>query len=82
MTAYRGERRNAVGQEIIVELGEIGPAARLKLQRRVNVQAQRIRAFDDTQDVLRFLLDDVLLLGEMVEDGVSAFHFGGRGNVD
>lgn len=48
---YRGEGHDAVGQEIIVERGEIGPATFEELQCRLDIQAQGVRALNGTDDL-------------------------------
>jgi hypothetical protein len=58
---YRGEGHDAVGQEIIIERGEIRATTLDKLQGGLHIQAQRIRALDGIDNAIRVLLDNASL---------------------
>lgn len=52
---YRGEGDDAVDQEIIVERGQIRATTLEELQGGHNIQAQRVRAFNGIDHLLRLL---------------------------
>lgn len=58
---YRGDGHDAVGQEIIIEGGEIGATTLKKLQGGLHIQAQRVRALDSIEDLIRLLPDNASL---------------------
>lgn len=79
---YRGESRDAIGQEVIVKRKKVRTTTRDKLDGGFDIQTERAGPFNGIQNLLRLSLEDVVLSGEMVAHRVGAIYFGGGGDID
>lgn len=76
---YRRKGSDMIGQEIVVKLRKVRPAARHKFQSSFNIQAERVGAFEGVQNGLRLGLNDALLFAEMADNrSVTVYLSSGR----
>ncbi len=71
----------AIGQEIVVQFGQIRAARQAELQRRVDLGGDGAGPLDDAQDILLLLLDLAAQDAQMLDNIGSAVVRRGRGDV-
>lgn len=72
---------NTVGKEVVIDTGKIYASSHLELQCRLSLDAQTVGIFDDVQELLIALLDDLMLRLEMSQNGRWLCYRSGRGDI-
>lgn len=78
---YHGKGDSAVGHEVVVKAWQVGTTAVLEFNGCVDVDAERMAAFNMVQDLLALLLQQLLLRSHVLDDGRRILDGGQGGDV-
>lgn len=78
---HNRESDGLIRNEVIVEIEEISPTAGGKLQRRLNLETERVGSLYGTECLTRYIPHLMFLAGEMLCNRVSAIECRGRRDV-
>lgn len=79
--SYNREVNLHIGQEVVIQARQVGPAARYEGERGLYLEGNDILAVDDLEDLLARLGDLVAQGGEVLDDLGGAPDGGGGGDV-
>lgn len=69
---HNGKRNHAIGQEVIVQAGEISSTTGKEFKRGMDLYRQGVAALDDVEELLLVLREVMGLAGEVLDDGRGA----------